>query len=39
MLVQHSRFHTQCWKANGDISLIISRSSPDDPSNDEIMAK
>ena len=38
MLVQHSQFHTQGWRANGDISLILSRSSPDDPSVDEIMA-
>ena len=38
MLVQHSRFHTQGWRANGDISLILSRSSPDDPSVDEIIA-
>jgi hypothetical protein len=22
MLVQHSRFHTQGWRANGDVSLI-----------------
>ena len=24
-LVQHSQFHTQAWRANGDISLIISK--------------
>lgn len=36
-LVQHSRFHTQGWRANGDISLILSRSSPDNPSIHEIM--
>ena len=38
MLVQHSKYHTQGWRANGDISLILSRSNPDDPSVDEIMA-
>ena len=38
MLVQHSQFHTQGWRANGDISLILSRSSPDNPSVDEIIA-
>ena len=38
MLVQHSRFHTQGWRANGDISLILSKSDPENPSVDEIMA-
>ena len=38
MLVQHSQFHTQGWRANGDISLILSRSGPDNPSVVEIMA-
>ena len=38
MLVQHSRFHTQGWRANGDISLILSKSNPDNPSVDEILA-
>ena len=37
-LVQHSRFYTQGWRANGDISLILSKSSPENPSVDEIMA-
>jgi hypothetical protein len=30
-LVQHSRFHTQGWRANGDVSLIISKSDPEEP--------
>ena len=38
MMVQHSRFHTQGWRANGDISLILSQSAPDNPSVDEIIA-
>jgi signal recognition particle subunit SEC65 len=38
VLVQHSRFHTQGWRANGDISLILSKSDPKNPSVDEIMA-
>jgi hypothetical protein len=38
MLVQHSRFHTQGWRANGDVSLILSKSDPDNPSVDEILA-
>ena len=38
MLVQHSRFHTQGWRANGDISLILSKSNPDNPSVNEILA-
>jgi hypothetical protein len=29
MLVQHSRFHTQGWRANGDVSLFLSKSDPD----------
>jgi hypothetical protein len=24
--VQHFRFHTQAWRANGNVSLIISKS-------------
>ena len=38
MLVQHSRFHTQGWRANGDISVILSKSDPNNPSVNEIMA-
>ena len=38
LLVQHSKYYTQVWRANGDISLILSKSSPDNPSVDEIMA-
>ena len=38
MLVQHSRIHTQAWRANGDISLILSKSGTDNPSVDDIMA-
>lgn len=36
--VQHSRFHTQGWRENGDISLILSKSDPSNPSVDEIIA-
>lgn len=38
MLVQHSRFHSQGWRANGDISLIVSKSDEDNPSVDDILA-
>ena len=38
VLVQHSRFHTQAWRANGDISLILSKSDPKNPSVNEIIA-
>jgi hypothetical protein len=38
MLVQHSRFHTQGWRANGDISLILSKSPTENPSVNEIIA-
>ena len=38
MLVQHSQYHTQAWRANGDISLILSKNGPDNPSVDEIIA-
>ena len=38
MLVQHSRIHTQAWRANGDISLILPKSGTDNPSVDDIMA-
>ena len=37
-LVQHSRFHTQGWRANGDVSLIISKSDPENPSVEEILS-
>ena len=37
MLVKHSKYHTQGWRANRDIPLILPRSNPD-PSVDEIMA-
>ncbi|KAK3093512.1 hypothetical protein FSP39_016633 [Pinctada imbricata] len=38
VLVQHSKYHTQGWRANGDISLILSKSDPDNPSVNEILA-
>ena len=38
MLVQHSQHHTQGWRANGDISLILSKSPPENPSVDDIIA-
>ena len=38
MLVQHSRFHTQDWRANGDISLILSKSPPENTPVNEIIA-
>uniref|UniRef100_A0A8W8MJ19 Uncharacterized protein n=1 Tax=Magallana gigas TaxID=29159 RepID=A0A8W8MJ19_MAGGI len=38
VLVQHSKCHTQGWRANGDISLILSKSDPSNPSVDEILA-
>ena len=37
-LVQHSQYHTQGWRANGDISIIVSKSDPKNPSVDELMA-
>jgi hypothetical protein len=37
-LVQHSQYHTQAWRANGDISLILSKNGPENPSVDEIIA-
>ena len=37
-LVQHSQYHTQGWRANGDISIIVSKSDPKNPSVHEIMA-
>lgn len=38
VLVQHSRFNKQGWRANGDISLILSKSVSSNPSVDEIIA-
>ena len=38
MLVQHSQFHAQGWRTNGDLSLILSRSGSDNPTVDEIIA-
>lgn len=37
-VVQHSRYQLQSWRANGDVSLIVSNSPSDDPSPDEIIA-
>ncbi len=37
-LVQHLRYHTQGWRANGDISLILSKSGPSTPSVNDIVA-
>jgi hypothetical protein len=37
-LVQHSKYHTQAWRANGDISIILSNSPPENPSVQDIMA-
>ena len=37
-LVQNSRYHTQGWRANGDISVILSKSDPNNPSVDEILS-
>ena len=38
MLVQHSRHHTQGWRANGDISIILSKISPDNQFVDDKIA-
>ena len=38
VLVQHSKFHTQGWRANGDISLILSKRDPSNPFVDIILA-
>lgn len=35
---QHSSYQLQSWRANGDVSLILSNSSPDNPSTDDIIA-
>ena len=37
-LEQHSQYHTQGWRANGDISLILSKSSAENPSVEDIIA-
>ena len=37
-VVQHSRYQIQSWRANGDVSLILSNSPPDNPSTDDIIA-
>ena len=37
-VVQHSCYQIQCWRANGDVSLILSNSPPDNPSTDDIIA-
>ena len=37
-VVQHSRYQMQSWRANGDVSLILSNSPPDNPSTDDIIA-
>jgi hypothetical protein len=36
-MVQHSSIHTQAWRANGDISLVLSKSDPSCPSIEDIM--
>ena len=38
MLVQHSQYHTQGSRANGDISFIVSKAGTDNPSVYEIIA-
>ena len=39
-VVQHSRYQVQSWRANGDVSVILSSSPdpPDNPSTDDIIA-
>ena len=37
-VVQHSRYQLQSWRANGDVSLILSNSPPDNLSTDDIIA-
>ena len=37
-VIQHSSYQLQSWRANGDVSLILSNSSPDNPSTDDIIA-
>ena len=38
MMIQHSQYHTQGWRTNGDVSIILSKSPPDNPSVNEIIA-
>ena len=38
MIVQSSQIQTQAWRANSDISLILSKSSSDNPSVQKITA-
>ena len=38
VLVQHFRWHTQAWRTNGDISLILFKSGTENPPVDDIMA-
>ena len=37
-LVQHSRYQLESWRANGDVSLILSNSPPENPSTDDMIA-
>ncbi|EDO32927.1 predicted protein [Nematostella vectensis] len=37
-VVQHSRYNLQSWRANCDLSVILSNSPPDNPSTDDIIA-
>ena len=37
-VAQHSRYQLQSWRANGDVSLILSNSPLDNPSTDDIIA-
>ena len=37
-VIQHSSYQLQSWRANGDVSLILSNSSPENPSADDIIA-
>jgi len=37
-VINHSRYQLQSWRANGDVSLIISNSDPDTPSANDIIA-
>lgn len=35
---QHSSYQLQLWRANGNVSLILSNSSPGNPGTDDIIA-
>ena len=37
-VIHHSSYQLQSWRANGDVSLVLSNSSPDNPSTDDIIA-